>query len=268
MAIWCDYRLLPQGLGHVCELHCHAHYEITLLLSGRVELFNGAYQSAQEGPCLLIEKPFSIHNLAVVPGADYERYNLYFSAGLLGSLYGALGDPCGFFTSDLTILPLDQKRCGILAFYMRRMLELEESQALCTTLLTALFGEISVYARERRPIQYSTGNRMMAQVLQYIDAHLEEELCLAALAEVFHMGVTKLCADFKEYTLCSVAQYIRLARVERAKQYLQKGTAVLETAMRCGFSNECHFITVFRRAVHCTPGQYARRYRERQGLSQ
>lgn len=261
MSVWCDYRCLPQGIGHVCELHCHAYYEVTVLLSGKIELFNGAHRSSHTGPCLLVEKPFALHNLTVKPGENYERYNLYFSAGALNDLYSLSDDSHEFFTSDLTIFPLDQTVCEQLVFYLRRIQQMEKRQTLCSSLLHVFLNEICIYAQGHPVLRYSTANRTMSLVLQYIDAHLEEELCLVSLAEHFHVGVTKLCEDFKKYSLYTVAQYIRFARIERAKQYLQNGMTVLETAMRCGFSNECHFITVFRQAMHCTPGQYARNCR-------
>lgn len=88
-----------------------------------------------------------------------------------------------------------------------------------------------------------------------------EELSLGGLANTFHVGVTKLCTDFKRFTLMTTAQYIRNARIEQVKRLLCAGISVLETAIRCGFGVECHFITAFKREIGQTPGCYARDYR-------
>lgn len=261
MSIWYDYKLCPNGLGHSGELHCHPHFEVTLLLSGDIVLYNGVYRQESRRPCLLIEKPYAFHNLRVLPGVDYERHNLYFTPDLLSRLFEQLGDPCRFFSADLTLLELEEEQAALLLFYIRRMENALEQQELCTLLLTAFLGEAAWYARSHPVHRHSTGEHYITQVLRYIEAHLGETLSLGVLAETFHIGVTKLCADFKKFTLMTVAQYIRGARIEQARRLLREGHSVLDTAMRCGYASECHFITAFRQTAGETPGQYARSYR-------
>ncbi|OWY28901.1 AraC family transcriptional regulator [Herbaspirillum robiniae] len=100
--------------------------------------------------------------------------------------------------------------------------------------------------------------RRMNRVLNYIDAHLEQPLDGAELADVanfsrFHFH--RIFAALMDETLGS---YIRRRRLEKAAFRLSCGQdeTVLETALATGFGSAEAFARAFKLRFGCTPSQW------------
>ena len=65
---------------------------------------------------------------------------------------------------------------------------------------------------------------------------------------------------FKEFYGQTPLEYLTALRIASAKEALEKGTSVLETALCCGFSSLSAFYRQFR--LHCgmAPGEYQRQF--------
>ena len=94
-------------------------------------------------------------------------------------------------------------------------------------------------------------------VLDYLEAHLDQELKLVELAKLVGMSQFHFCRLFKQSMGLSPYQYLLQQRVERAK-HLLKGSELLiaDIAMDCGFSSHSHLSRQFRRLVGVTPKAY------------
>lgn len=93
----------------------------------------------------------------------------------------------------------------------------------------------------------------------YIDMHLDESLDLKSLAD--RVGYTEyyLSRKFKKEIGISVSDYIRRARIERAKIMLTTtDLPVAEIAERLRFSSSSHFSDSFRRLIGMLPQAYRR----------
>jgi AraC family transcriptional regulator len=83
---------------------------------------------------------------------------------------------------------------------------------------------------------------------------------LAADAGV-HPG--HLARTFRRFTGCSPGEYLRLARLGRARRDLAEGRKPLSAvALDAGFYDQAHFTRVFRDRVGVTPGTYRRATRD------
>ena len=100
--------------------------------------------------------------------------------------------------------------------------------------------------------------RAVQRVIDFLDAHLGERVCLARLAEVAGMGPFTLIRCFRRIVGVPPYAYLELLRVERAKQLLRSGVAITDVAYTTGFSDQSHLTRHFRRVVGVPPGQYAR----------
>lgn len=79
---------------------------------------------------------------------------------------------------------------------------------------------------------------------------------LAAIAGVHR---AHLCREFHRRTGRTIGAYVRELRVNRACMLLASSSATLaEIALECGFADQSHFATTFRRMLRVTPGQYRR----------
>lgn len=94
-------------------------------------------------------------------------------------------------------------------------------------------------------------------VIEYIDAHLDEEIKLVGLAELVDMSQYYFAQLFKQSMGITPYQYVLQQRVERAKQLLKyQDMAITDVALSCGFANQSHFTKHFRKLTGITPKTY------------
>jgi AraC-like DNA-binding protein len=100
----------------------------------------------------------------------------------------------------------------------------------------------------------------LRRVLEYMQAHLDGELSVTALAAVAQISPFYFSRLFKQSTGLSPHQYLRRQRIERARELLADPRRRLaEVGYEVGFLNQSHFTTVFRTLVGTTPGAFQRR---------
>ncbi|MGD1953093.1 MAG: helix-turn-helix domain-containing protein [Leptolyngbyaceae cyanobacterium] len=110
--------------------------------------------------------------------------------------------------------------------------------------------------RAHTPFLKSDNSHVICAI-DFIQAHLSEDLRLAVIAAACDVSVNHLCAVFKQSTGQSVHQFVIQQRIEKAKTLLKKSKkSLVEIAQETGFSNQAHFTTSFRKALGTTPSQY------------
>ena len=98
----------------------------------------------------------------------------------------------------------------------------------------------------------------LMQVVDYIHAHLEQNLSLAELAAVVQLSPWHFARLFKQSTGVSPHQYHIRCRIERAKQLLLSRLAIADVAQVVGFASQGHFNYHFKRLVGTTPKKFLR----------
>ena len=95
------------------------------------------------------------------------------------------------------------------------------------------------------------------RVLEYISAHLGNEIRLEALASIAGMSQHHFGELFRRSTGVSPHQYVIGQRVERGKQMLRDtDLSILEIGLAIGFADHSHFTKTFRRIARVTPREY------------
>jgi AraC family transcriptional regulator len=95
------------------------------------------------------------------------------------------------------------------------------------------------------------------QAIDYIQAHLGENLSLSAIASELGISQYYFCHLFKQSTRISPHQYLIRQRVERAKHLLkQRKQKIVSIAIECGFANQSHFAKCFRQYTGMNPKQF------------
>ncbi|HEY9627369.1 MAG TPA: AraC family transcriptional regulator [Coleofasciculaceae cyanobacterium] len=99
--------------------------------------------------------------------------------------------------------------------------------------------------------------RQLAQVLDYINDHLDQEIKLADLAALLSMSQFHFSHLFKQAIAITPYQYLLQQRIERAKQLLkQTDQPIMEIALQCGFNSHSHLSKQFRQSTGITPTAY------------
>lgn len=116
----------------------------------------------------------------------------------------------------------------------------------------------SVTVRER-----ADGSRLSPaqrrQVDEYIDAHLADNIDLAALARAAGLGVWSFNRRFRASFGCAPYAYVLARRVERARGLIERNALPLkQVAAACGFADQAHMTRVIKARLGVTPGQLQR----------
>jgi len=126
----------------------------------------------------------------------------------------------------------------------------------------ALADRVSAISRSSEPWQVQTAglpDYELRRLNDFIEANLEDEITLAAMASACGIGTRSFVRAFAATTGKSPYQYVIAARVERAKRLIEQDQEGLaEIALRCGFSHQEHLTRAFRRLTGQTPGRYRR----------
>jgi DNA-binding GntR family transcriptional regulator/AraC-like DNA-binding protein len=103
------------------------------------------------------------------------------------------------------------------------------------------------------------GPARLRKVTGLVQARIEEELCLAEMAQSVGLSTAHFSQMFRKSTGESPHRFVLRQRVERAKEMLRPAEGrVLDVAIACGFKTQQHFARVFRQICGASPTEYRR----------
>lgn len=132
---------------------------------------------------------------------------------------------------------------------------------LADALNTALAVQIIRLCGNPTAITLTSSNGLSRERLQrvsnYVEAHLDDNLSLAVLADIACLSPFHFSRSFKQATGVGPQRYVIKRRLERAKRLLrQTGDPLALIAQEAGFADQSHLTQVFRRELSMTPGQF------------
>jgi AraC family transcriptional regulator len=111
--------------------------------------------------------------------------------------------------------------------------------------------------------------RRLRRTLEFIEAHLAEELSLMRLAAVVDMSVSHFRAGFRDSMGTSVHQYVIERRIECAKSLLLRGQATIaEVAFTSGFTHQSHLARHMQRSTGFSPLEMKRIFAQNLSLDE
>jgi AraC family transcriptional regulator len=97
----------------------------------------------------------------------------------------------------------------------------------------------------------------LRRVRDYVEAHLDDDLSLAVLADIACLSPYHFSRSFKQAAGVGPQRYVIQHRVERAKRLLRQTHQPLAwIAQEAGFADQSHLTQIFRREIGVTPGRY------------
>jgi AraC family transcriptional regulator len=114
-------------------------------------------------------------------------------------------------------------------------------------------------ARARPPTAAAPrlSERQRAKLIDFVTAHLGEDLSVSRLAEQAALSPFHFARAFKASFELSPHRYVQQQRIDRATRLLRSAAdrSIADIAFELGFSSQAHFTEVFRRHTGTTPGR-------------
>lgn len=130
------------------------------------------------------------------------------------------------------------------------LLSAQQMSALLTLCLNRVFRSLRKASPQRGPDAHR-------DILEYLSAHMTEDLTNRSVAEVFHYHPNYVSQIVREQTGLSLHRYLLRLRVHRAAELLLTGgLSVREVAAQTGFPDANYFAQYFRRCVGCSPSAF------------
>ena len=103
-------------------------------------------------------------------------------------------------------------------------------------------------------------SRAVRRAVGYMRSHMQEKVTIEKLSQEAGLSASRFSHLFKEETGVSPMDYFRKEKIEAAKEMLVYSEyKIHEISTILGFSNESHFIKVFREFEGITPAEYRRK---------
>ncbi len=121
---------------------------------------------------------------------------------------------------------------------------------------------IQLASKEYLKKRFTTGNKRIATIHEYLMNHYHDEVDLKRLAELVNMAEGSLCRFFKMNMGITVFEYLNKIKTDFAcKLLMDHDLSILEVCYDSGFNNISHFNKQFKKITGLTPSEYRKRFK-------
>lgn len=245
------------------KLHYHDFYEIVIYLgnAGKFLIKDKEY-AVRYGDIALINI-FSSHMLSY-NDIYYERFSICIDPNLLLSFNTSSCNVLSIFSENSRSYPIlhlndekFEKYLGIINKFKTINLSHGEDifkKALLHLLVSYLYDDC--YSGIDFGQIDSVHIGIIAQLIEYINDNLSENLSLERLGSIVNYSPSYICRIFKKFTGYTIVNYIVEKRIEKAISLLREDIPLNQVADKVGFNNYSYFYKTFKKNTGFNPQNY------------
>ncbi|MDN4602945.1 response regulator [Paenibacillus sp. F6_3S_P_1C] len=138
----------------------------------------------------------------------------------------------------------------------RRLLHLNEYTCMKDA-VQFLYQAADQLVRFKSSNEQERANAVIHSLCTYVTDHLEEDLSLVRLAELYHFNPSYLSRFFKQEMGINLSEFIDELRIRRAKDLLRNADLMVrEVALQVGYESAHSFTRFFKKGTGMTPQEF------------
>ncbi len=260
------YYYEDQNLTKI-DPHTHNYYEFYFFVEGDISMqVEKDIYPIHFGDIMLI--PPDLAHRAIIHDSEisYRRFVFWISK----EFFENLSQLSPYYTYAVNyamenrkyLYHLDQISVNSLQAKMLRLLEEMRSSRFGKELQVSLYVEDLILSINRlvydilEPKRYSSDAALYANLAEYIEEHLEDELSLEKLSEEFCISKYHIAHVFKDNIGLSIHQYITKKRLALCQEAIRTNTSITDVYHTYGFGDYSSFYRAFKKEYGISPKEY------------
>lgn len=255
--------------------HSHPFYELYYFHEGRCNYLIGDKIHVLSPGDLILMNGMTLHCPKVDPSVPYVRSMVHFHPGGIQPFldmpqaldvlrpFRELGN------HRLSLAGADREEAERLLIRMAAAKQRQDAigyNRLRLALVELLYFvyELCLQPMRERPDFPSDKERIVQNIISYLETHYTEDLTLDMLQEHMHLSKYHLSKIFKEVTGVTIFDYVYRRRINQAKILflMEPKSSVTDVCFQLGFKHLAHFSRMFKNQTGYTPEAFKKRLRE------
>lgn len=249
--------LLYKGHFNTFEFdkHVHEEYTITLVQKGKMKTFLDGSSNDLGKSSILTLNPDEVHACKANNDLGYKYNTIYFKPSLLENIFKEYSTSKDIYFKETTLnnKNLYQRLSFLVAQDEKNQISKLDFEC---EFLDILRNILNLNSTINVKTNINAHDTMIIKAKEYMNDNFSWELSLDDIAKELNISKYHFLRLFKEKMHISPHTYLMLKRVEKAKQALQKGESLIQTAYHCGFNDQSHLNRRFKAITGLTPGYY------------
>lgn len=231
----------------------HNHFELYLLLSGKVSLITDQSRTVLCPYQLAIIPPEQFHQFIIEDNVEeYERCVLNLAIDFIAPAILKAS-----FSGKKLLSLSHNGRIVHDMLYLKEQLDHGNDSDL-TYLIPALATDIIFCIKHTENCLNSSSSgigKLSQEIMNYINLHYNGTIDLKKLSKTFHISISTLCHLFKSDFGITVKQYIMQKRLNAARMALLHGDKSEEVCQRVGFTCYSAFFRAYKKQFGSSPSK-------------
>lgn len=234
--------------------HLHQRFSVGAVASGTVCYNVAGQENLLELGSLAIINPEAMHSCNAIGQSYRSFYMLYLDVSWCTQIQQSMWGTDDFIPANVSKLEdtaLYDEYCLCMQKLLLVDIYAEEKEQLLYSLLSQIFAKCCDKEMDVPPMPFS-----ISRLKMLLAEDLHKDMSLDNLSAQFKLNPYTLIRQFKAETGLTPHAYRMNCRIEKAREYLQEGKDIGETALECGFFDQSHLHRYFKGGTSLTPKKY------------
>ncbi len=237
------------------DKHVHEDFTIGLIQNGSMDAFVDGEKKSLNSSTIVSVNPDETHACQTFYHKDYTLYSIYLKPNFFKELVDE-----NFYSSEAYFKEgayfdkeLSSRFLKILNFSENQYLSNLDFECELIDSIKSLVARNVKFAIDKSS---SNHDSMIKKAKEYMSDNYHLDLTLDDISSALDVSKYHFLRTFKDKTFISPHNFLMLKRIEKAKELLQKGETLSNTAYICGFNDQSHLNKRFKAIMGLTPGSY------------